>query len=211
MRLLHVDASARYEGSTSRELSAFFVAQLRLRLATFDVDYLDLAQDPPPHVSAIQTAAHYTAPQDHTREMRESIRRSDLLVDQLLASHACVFAMPMYNYAAPSTFKAYIDNVVRSGRTFESSPGGIRGLLADRPLLFITSRGGDYAQGGSMAGQDLLVPWLQQLFCFLGASEMTFVSAQPMQFAGPEAKIAGLEAARHQLADIATRWGARLS
>ena len=50
--------------------------------------------------------------------MREVLRTSDELVDELLAADIIVAGVPMYNFGPPAQFKAWIDNIVRVGRTF---------------------------------------------------------------------------------------------
>ena len=48
----------------------------------------------------------------------------------------------MYNFNVPSTFKAYIDQIVRAGKTFGVGPTGYEGLVKGKKALFITSSGG---------------------------------------------------------------------
>lgn len=43
---------------------------------------------------------------------------SDRLIDELIDSDLIVIGVPMYNFGMPSTLKAWIDNIVRVGRTF---------------------------------------------------------------------------------------------
>ena len=50
--------------------------------------------------------------------MHEVLAESDTLVDELLAADVIVAGVPMYNFGVPAQFKAYIDNIVRVGRTF---------------------------------------------------------------------------------------------
>jgi multimeric flavodoxin WrbA len=57
-------------------------------------------------------------PGDAFARTQNAIRFSDELVDELLASDIIVIGAPMYNYSIPSTLKAYIDQIVRVGRTF---------------------------------------------------------------------------------------------
>lgn len=211
MRLLHVNSSARYEGSVSRELAAFFVAQLRLHHSKFDVEYLDISENPPPHVNELQVEAHATPPDKQTREMREAIRRSDVLIDQLLSVDACLFAMPMYNFSVPSVFKAYIDNIVRLGRTFEMSGDKAVGLFTGRPLLFITTRGCDYQVSPTKLAKDLLEPQLRLTFEFIGATELTFVNAQPLVNCSAERREEAIAQARVALDSIAQAWAKKYS
>ena len=50
--------------------------------------------------------------------MHEALAESDALVDELLSADLIVAGVPMYNFGMPAGFKAYIDNIVRVGRTF---------------------------------------------------------------------------------------------
>jgi len=50
--------------------------------------------------------------------MHTTLAESDTLIDELLAADLVVIGAPMYNFGMPSTLKAWIDNIVRVGRTF---------------------------------------------------------------------------------------------
>lgn len=207
MRLLHVDSSARFERSNSGMLTAYFVDQLRLKLPELEVDYLDVAADPLPHVSDVFTAAMYTPPADRTEAMHEALRASDALVDRLLAADAMVFGVPMYNFGMPSAFKAFVDHIVRPGRTHaRDASGAIVGKLGDRRALFITSRGIDLSPGSGAESADALTPGLRAAFGFIGLTHVTFVDAQPLQFAGEERKRQALIKARLELNRVAEAW-----
>ena len=115
--------------------------------------------------------------------------------------------MPMHNWCMPSVFKAYIDNIIRLGVTFLSKPGGgYTGMLAGKPLLFVTSRGGDLRPGTPYERMDALTPAVRTAFEFIGADRLTFVDAQPLQFADPDARAAALDRAKGELRRVATEW-----
>ncbi|MEX3640310.1 FMN-dependent NADH-azoreductase, partial [Paraburkholderia sp. BR14320] len=118
MKILHVDASAKRERSNSRALARYFLERLREERVEFDVDYLDVTVDTPPHVSEAFAIATYTAAQERTPAMKATLASSDALCARLLAADALVFAMPMYNWSMPSAFKAFIDSVTRTGVTY---------------------------------------------------------------------------------------------
>jgi FMN-dependent NADH-azoreductase len=86
------------------------------------VTYRDIGRHPVPHVDEPWIAVGYTPPEQRTPEMWEAIRISDQLVDEFLAAELYVIGIPMYNFSVPSTFKAYIDQIVRIGRTFAFVP-----------------------------------------------------------------------------------------
>jgi len=207
MKLLHVDASPKGNRSNSRELSRYFVEQLRSRLPALSVDHLDLAVETPPHVTGLFAAATYTSPERRTPEMAAELACSDGLCARLLSADALLFAMPMHNWSMPSTFKAFIDNIVRAGLTYRAlDDGSFEGLLFGRPTLFLTTRGADLSRGSPLEAMDALTPALRAAFGFIGVATPDFVDAQPLQFAAPADRSAALSSARKALADLAECW-----
>lgn len=212
MKLLHVDTSARFQGSNSRALSRYFVDRLMELIPDAAVHYLDLARDTPPHVNELFTAAAYTPREARSPEMHACLELSDRLCRLLLNSDALVFSMPMYNFNYPSTFKAFLDNVVRGGLTYvHGADGQLIGQLSRQKVLFITTRGTDTRPGGVFADYDALTPALRAAFGFMGVRDPQFVDVQPVQFAGLEAKEAALLRARADLDAVAIDWGQALN
>src|SRR5580698_4321060 len=115
MKIMHVDASAKRERSNSRALSRYFLERLREDGVDIEVDYLDVTVDTPPHVNEAFAIATYTPADERTPAMKAALAASDKLCKRLLAADALVFAMPMYNWSMPSAFKAFIDNITRTG------------------------------------------------------------------------------------------------
>ncbi|ACD16425.1 FMN-dependent NADH-azoreductase [Paraburkholderia phytofirmans] len=207
MKIMHVDASAKRERSNSRALSRYFLERLREEGAQFEVDYLDVAIDTPPHVDEAFAIATYTAAQDRTPAMKATLAGSDALCQRLLDADAFVFAMPMYNWSMPSAFKAFIDSITRTGLTYVNADDGrVVGQLSRQKVLFITSRGADLRAGSPYEAMDALTPSLKAAFGFLGVADPTFVDAQPLQFANPEARIEALQRARAELDAVASSW-----
>src|SRR5262249_6401475 len=123
--LLHIDASARRgcsgrvpHGSHTRRLTARFVATWRAHAPDDRVIYRDLAAQPPAPVTDRWIEAAFTPAAQRTPWMADVLGESDQLIDELIAADVIVAGVPMYNFGPPATFKAYIDNVVRIGRTF---------------------------------------------------------------------------------------------
>ncbi|PRY06290.1 FMN-dependent NADH-azoreductase [Paraburkholderia sp. BL25I1N1] len=207
MKIMHVDASAKRERSNSRALSRYFLERLREEGAQVEVDYLDVTIDTPPHVNEAFAIATYTAAQDRTPAMKAALAGSDALCQRLLDADAFVFAMPMYNWSMPSAFKAFIDSITRTGLTYVNADDGrVVGQLSRQKVLFITSRGADLRAGSPYEGMDALTPSLRAAFGFLGVADPTFVDAQPLQFAVPEARTEALQRARAELDAVASNW-----
>jgi FMN-dependent NADH-azoreductase len=75
--------------------------------------------------------------------------------------------------------KHYIDLIVQPRYLFRYlDTGGTEGLVKDKKMIVITSRGGQYT--GEMQGYDFQEPYLRTIFGFVGITDITFVIAQPM-------------------------------
>lgn len=156
IRLLHIDSSARpgrsderAHGSHTRRLSARFVRQWRAGRPRDPIAYRDLALVPPAPVTGEWVHAAFTPAAQRTPWMQAALAESDRLVDELASADVIVIGVPMYNFGMPSTLKAWIDNIVRVGRTFgfDRSRAGdpYWPLLAEqgKRLVLLSSRG-DY-------------------------------------------------------------------
>ncbi|NWC07651.1 NAD(P)H-dependent oxidoreductase [Pseudomonas agarici] len=206
MKLMHVDASAKGERSNSRALSRHFIEQLHELGVELEIDYLDLSVETPAHVTEAFAVATYTPSQARTEAMKQTLAASDALCKRLIEADACLFAMPMYNWSMPSTFKAFIDNIIRTDLTYLNTPQGIVGQLSRQKVLFLTSRGADLRPGSPLASMDALTPALKAAFAFIGVQDPQFVDAQPLQFAEAEARLEALERAKAELAVVARQW-----
>ena len=82
-----------------------------------------------PHVSEAWVVGAFAPAEAQTPESKAAIAVSDQLVAEFLSADRYVFGVPMYNFNIPSTFKAYIDQIVRAGKTFAVGPGGYEGLV----------------------------------------------------------------------------------
>jgi FMN-dependent NADH-azoreductase len=62
--------------------------------------------------------AAFTKPDQREDWMQDVLRESDILIDELLQADVIVAGVPMYNFGMPAQMKAWIENIVRVGRTF---------------------------------------------------------------------------------------------
>jgi FMN-dependent NADH-azoreductase len=175
IRILHIDSSPRGERSRSRRLSSRFVQDLLRENPGATVVHRDLGRTVVPLIDETWIAAVYTAPDQRTPEMEERLRVSDELIDELLAADVLVLALPMYNFGIPANLKAWIDQVVRSGRTFRYP--GPEGLAAGRKAYIIMSSAGEYHEGSPTAHMDHAIPQLKTILEFIGITDITVVPA----------------------------------
>ncbi|HLP87430.1 MAG TPA: FMN-dependent NADH-azoreductase [Nostocaceae cyanobacterium] len=200
--ILHIDSSPRGDRSISRRLTGEFITAWKNAHPGDTVTYRDLGHNPVPHVDEPWIAAAFTPPDAHTPELLENLKVSDALIDELLAADMYVFGVPMYNLNIPSTFKAYIDQIVRVGRTFLMNELGYQGLVdSSKKALIITSRGGTFPAGTPAAAYDLQEPYLRTILGFIGITDLTFIHADSLNL-GDNAREKSLVAAREAIAQF---------
>ena len=88
-------------------------------------------------------------------------RLSDQLTDELLASDLLVVATPMWNFGIPSALKAWIDLVVRPGRTFQYTEDGVLGLAKGKKAILVLASGGVFTDG-PWRSWDFVEPYLRK-------------------------------------------------
>lgn len=204
---LYVTASVREHGSQSSRLGQIFCDELKAANSDATFVHRDVGLNPPPHPTHNYTVANYTPPEERTEQMIADLATSDLLIDELLLADKLIFAVPMYNFSVPSTFKAYIDNLVRIGRTFfPAGDGGFQGALGTKKAVFITAHGAIYGDGSPLKELDLQTPWLKTVFGFMGLTDTRFVSADGLDFGEAAYRQESLQSAEAELRELATIW-----
>lgn len=154
------------------------------------VIYRDVGQNPPPPVTGRWIHAAFTHEAKREPWMHEELRLSDLLVEELLQADMIVAGVPMYNFGPPAQFKAYIDNIVRIGRTFgfDRSRNGdpYWPLLAGegKQLVILSSRGDyGYQPGGTLAGRNHVETSIQTAFAYIGIVDTQSVAVEYDEYA----------------------------
>ena len=192
MNILHVDCSPRPE-SFSRQLSANIVEKLIEVAPGATISRRDLAAVPLPHVGA-EYAYTLSSPATLAAPLEGSLDLSEALIEEVEASDAIVIGTPMYNLTIPSALKAWIDQILRSGRTFKSTRAGKVGLLSDRPVFVAVASGGAFF--GEKAGQpDFLTPYLSATLGSIGLKTVQFIPLQATAFLDQDTAVAAREKA----------------
>jgi len=185
--LLQINSSARTERSHTRYLTNRFVSEWRCLRPEDLVVSREIGTEPPPPVSESWIAAAFTPPQNRTPAMRKILRLSDTLIDELVQADLIVLGAPMYNFGMPAQLKAYVDQVVRVGRTFafdasnEKQP--YRALLTGKRMLVITATGdAGYQSGGPLEYMNHLDPHIRTAFAFIGITDIEFIGVSYDEF-----------------------------
>src|SRR5579863_9529081 len=112
--LLFVTSSLSGEDSKSERVARELIAAL----GQTRINERNLGDGSIPHLTGEYLGAIMTAPNNRTPRQHELARGGDTYIEDLEAADAIVIAAPMYNFAIPSTLKAWLDHVTRAGRTF---------------------------------------------------------------------------------------------
>ncbi len=195
MSILLISSSPNLEGSASRALAQTLADSLA---GDAHIVVRDLGANPPPHLDQETIGAFYTPEADRTAEQNQKLALSDELIDELFAADAIVIAAPMHNFGIASSLKAWIDQVARIGRTFEPTGQGPKGLVTDRPIYVVTTRGGVYGPGTPFNHLDHLEPYLRRALNFIGLEDISFIYAE-----GTAKGDDGIKAAQAEIAQVA--------
>lgn len=190
--ILLIQSSPRGLESYSQKAARSIVSDLEERYLDAKVVVRDLAQNPPPHVGEAFVRGISTGPEQRTPEQTQVLASSDVLIDELLAADVMVFAVPMHNFGLPSTLKAWIDHVVRLGRTVAySSEKGPEGMLKGKRAILVLASGGVYSDGPAKP-LDFQEPYLRAILGFIGLTDVDVVRVEGIAVSaiGPEKAMA---------------------
>ncbi|MCV2889396.1 FMN-dependent NADH-azoreductase [Ruegeria aquimaris] len=188
--VLHIDASARRQGSTTRELSGDIVR----RLTPARIIRRDLST-PLPLLTEAWVNANFTPADSRTEEQRKTLALSDQLVQELKDADTIVIGLPIYNFSVPAAFKAWIDLVARAGVTFAYSENGPKGLLTGKRVILAVASGGTQVDSDI----DFATGYVRHVLGFIGITDVSVVAADRMAV-DPEA---ALTAARTKIGQLA--------
>src|SRR5205807_10061081 len=123
-------------------------------------------------------AGAYSNPEQHTSAHRSALQYSDKLIEELQAADVVVIGDPMHNFTISTRLKAWLDQVVRFGKTFSYGESGPKGLVAGKKVYLITWRGGACPSGSPYAHFDFQEPYLRHILGFIGLTDVTFIHAE---------------------------------
>ena len=189
-KILHVDASARVNGSLSREITRYLVESINDKQGAVSI-YRDLANSELPLLTESHIGAYFTPKDQRDKAQQDLLVTSDELIQELKSVKTLVIGAPIYNFSVPAALKAWIDLVCRVGETFVYSDHGPKGLLdIDRAYIVVTS-------GGTQIGSDIDFNsrYLEQVCRFIGVQETYVIDASGSK-REPDAI---LEAAKQQI------------
>ncbi|SNR65762.1 FMN-dependent NADH-azoreductase [Puniceibacterium sediminis] len=188
--VLRIDASARHDGSVSRDLTDKVLA----KLSPAEVTTRDLST-PLPLIDSTWIGANFTPSDNRSDDQKSTLALSDTLIAEVMAADTLVIGLPIYNFGVPSGFKAWIDLVARAGVTFRYTENGPEGLLTGKRAILAV------ASGGTEVGSDydFATSYARHVLGFIGITDVSVVAADRLMV-DPEAS---KKAANDQIAALA--------
>jgi FMN-dependent NADH-azoreductase len=179
--ILFVPSSPRGWESYSHRVARRIVDELLTRNPGARVVVRDVAKRPLPHVGAAFASGRAVPAEKRSDADRQALALSDELVAELFAADVIVIAAPMHNFGIPSSLKAWIDHIVRPGRTFSYSEKGPEGLVTGKKAVLVFARGGVYSEG-PMQSFDFQEPYLRAVLGFIGITDVEVVRVEGVAF-----------------------------
>lgn len=171
--LLVVESSPRGEHSVSRGLTRHFVEAWLKQHPGGRVVERDLTRSDLPFVTLPWLGAYFTPAEQHTPEMKALLRLSDELVNELLSADHIAIGTPVYNYNVPAVLKAYIDHIVRKGKTLGFAG---EGLVHGKSCTILMASGGVYTEGSPIKDRDIATSYLRLILKVIGIEDVTVVA-----------------------------------
>jgi FMN-dependent NADH-azoreductase len=194
MNILQINSSVRAEGSHSTKLANALVGRLSAGQPKATITVRDLGRTPHPALDETALQALFTPAEQRTPEQAARVALDDALIAEIQSADVVVLGVPMYNFGMPAQLKSWIDAISRAQVTFRYTEQGSEGLLKDKKVYVVLTRGGIYRNTPT----DTQTPYLKTLFGFLGMTDVQFMYAEGLAM-GPEAEQTALASAQQQI------------
>jgi len=190
MKLLHIIASPRGEESRTLKVSKTFLDTLKVTYPELIVDELNLYKEKLPELTIEKIDGKYIllSGKELTPELRTAWEDIINCIERFLSADIYLISTPMWNFHIPYILKHYIDIILQPKYLFQYTQNGVEGLVKNKRMVVVTSRGGDYGVGSPVKSYDLQEPYLRTVFSFVGLTNIIFIHAQPTDALGVAAQ-----------------------
>lgn len=176
--ILHLDSSYSGDRSVSRLLTRKFITVWKQKSDRDSFIYRDLTQPTVPYINEKWVKVQDILPDNYTKEQQAVMKESEMILEEFLSADRYVFGIPMYGFTVPAIFKAYIEHLIRPGRTYAIENGQLKGLISkEKKMLIFTSRGANYSINSPLATMDYHEPYIRAIFGSFGICDIQFIYA----------------------------------
>jgi len=191
--LLVMDTSPRRD-AVSRQLTNRFIDKVSARFPDVRIVHRDIGANPQAHIDDELIDALRREPETLSERQQAARAASDQMIAEMADADAIVIGAPMHNFTIPAALRTWIDHVARPGKTFGYDPEtGPKGLLDDKPVYVLSTRGGKYGDGDpdDPHPADFQSGYLRHIFAFMGVKDVRIIAANGMDM-GPEPRAEGI-------------------
>ncbi|MEK6589305.1 MAG: NAD(P)H-dependent oxidoreductase [Nitrospinota bacterium] len=180
-KLLHIISSPRGEESRTLQVSEVFLEGFKDNHPDWIIEELDLTKEDLPPLTLKRVDGKYVllGGKDLFGELKEAWQEIIAHINRFMSADAYLISTPMWNFSIPYQLKHYIDIIVQPKFLFRYIANDAEGLVKNKKMVVITSRGRDYSTEETRSA-DLQEPYLRLIFGFVGITDITFIIAQPM-------------------------------
>src|SRR6478609_3549579 len=180
-KVLHIISSPQGEASISKKLGRAIIEKIKTKYPDSIVKERNLATTFFPHLDQLQIGSWFTPVDHRSPEQVKAAKISEEAIDELQEADIYVIGAPFYNFAIPSTLKAYLDHIARPGITFRYKEDGTpEGFLKNKKAYVAIASSGVYS-AGQFQSFDHVTPYLKFLLGFLGITDVDFIRAEGLR------------------------------
>ena len=197
-KLLHIIATPRQEESRTLRVTEAFFEGLEDNDPDCRVDTLDITKEklPPMTIKAVSGKYILLGGKDLSEDLKPAWNDIIKHIERFLSADGYLISSPMWNFSIPYYLKHYIDVILQPRYLFKYTEKGPEGLVKNKKMVVITSRGGDYGPDSPFHSYDFQEPYLKAVFGLSGITDITFINSQPMDALGPEIQKQKIDAAK---------------
>ena len=186
-KVLYIQASPRVARSKSSQVATAFIESYQQlhpqdTVTTFNVFHEDLPAFDGPAVQAKYAIMHGT---DHTPQERAAWDTVEHVINQFKDADKYILSLPMWNFGIPYRLKQYFDILIQPGYTFTADENGYDGLMKNKPMLVVYSRGGAYIEGSETEPFDLQKKYIELVLGFMGFGDFHTILVEPTMHGDP--------------------------
>lgn len=141
--ILHIISSARGDQSYSLGLSSALLYKLQERENIQSIVERDLTKEFPSFLDSRLIFEFYKYPGTTDEEGEKLLEYSNTIYNEIAAADIIIIGTPMHNFGISAPLKAWIDQLVRFGKTYTYNNDGSRsGIFKNKKIYLAIASGG---------------------------------------------------------------------
>jgi len=178
MNVLCLKSSILNDFSTSNLLIGELINHIKTQNGMVSIVERDLANNPPAHLTLNVITAIKTQDTSKLTDEQKNIYNEILVsIEQLKSADLVIIGSPMHNLSISSGLKTWVDQICQAGLTFSYTEQGPKGLVNNKPVVIISSRGGTYS-APPLDAIDYQEPYLKAVLGLIGITDIKYIRAE---------------------------------